>query len=280
MKKIPIHSLLAVMVIIMLACSIVTEDIETPRPPTRVPPTNLPVSGAIDSQIWQDGMQGLYVPEGEFKMGPEDGDSTILPDTIYLDAFWIDQTEVTNAMYEKCVEAGVCSPPSADDSYTRDSYFGDSQYADYPVIYVNWYQAQEYCNWAGRRLPTEAEWEKAARGTDARKYPWGEQPPTCDLAHYTPCLNDSAIVSSHLAGASPYGALDMAGNVWEWVSSLKWGYAYDANDGREDPDASGSRVKRGGSWSYLGVGNDFYTTIRSGSFPESSYHNLGFRCAR
>ena len=139
---------------------------------------------------------------------------------VVLDAFWIDQTEVTNKMYALCVQTSVCTPPSSTNSSTRPSYYENPEFEDYPVIYVDWYKAKTYCEWAGRRLPTEAEWEKAARGTDGRNYPWGKDAPNKMLLNYNGNVGDTTEIGKYPAGASIYGALDMAGNAWEWVSSL------------------------------------------------------------
>ena len=222
-------------------------------------------------------MMMVYVPEGEFEMG-QDGVAEPVH-TVYLDAFWIDRTEVTNRMYAQCVAAKACDAPSDSVSYTRDHYYGSPEYDDYPVIYVDWYKAKAYCEWTGRRLPTEAEWEKAARGTDGRTYPWGEDV-NCELANYDPgtrCVGDTSKVGSYPEGASPYGALDMAGNVWEWVSTLYDEYPYEANDGREDLDASGLRVLRGGSWRYSD--HSARAAYRYRVNPDGSNYRNGFRCA-
>ncbi|HTP07315.1 MAG TPA: SUMF1/EgtB/PvdO family nonheme iron enzyme, partial [Anaerolineae bacterium] len=166
-----------------------------------------------------DGAPMVLVPAGEFTMG-----SDLLPNerpihTVQLNAFWIDQSEVTNESYAKCVAAQQCPPPVEGYSTQHpDGYFANSKYSNFPAANVNWSEADRYCQWAGKRLPTEAEWEKAARGTDARKFPWGN---TFDPARANSALNLDLIttaVDSHPNGASPYGAVDMAGNVWEWVA--------------------------------------------------------------
>jgi len=241
----------------------------------------------------KDGMVMLYVPAGKFEMGYADGkkDENSVH-TVHLDAFWIDQTEVTNAMYRKCEDAGVCERPTQAtyalkriNSSTRDDYYLNPEYDNYPALYINWSQASIYCDWAERRLPTEAEWEKAARGTDGRIYPWGNEFPNPDLANFGGFLGDTTAVGSYPAGASPYGAMDMAGNVWEWVYDW-YDPEYYENSPRRNPQGpeSGSfHIERGGCWrpsekpirsTYRG----WYTPPFLGSVVVA--HNYdGFRCA-
>ncbi len=250
--------------------------------------TAVPISTQISSV---DGMTMVYVPEGNFLMGsPDDvGDPDEHPQhTVYLDAYWIDQTEVTNAMYEKCVTAGACAAPSDNSSNTHGSYYGNSEFDSYPVIRVSWNQANAYCHWAGRELPTEAQWEKAARGTDGRTYPWGNQNPDSALANYNGDVWDTTEVGSYSAGASPYGALDMAGNVWEWV--MDWYdenyYANSTNKNPTGPSSGTDRSLRGGSWNNnsgyeLRVANrsGFDPMLTKNNFDGFSFINFGFRCS-
>ncbi len=245
-------------------------------------PTATPTLDIVSTQISPiDGMVQVYVPAGSFQMGSDSGDPDEKPvHPVMLDAFWIDHTEVTNAMYTLCVEAGKCSPPSSSKSYTRDNYYGDAQYNNYPVIYVSWDNANAYCDWAGRRLPTEAEWEKAARGTDGRTYPWGNDAPDSNLLNFNSNVGDTTEVGAYPSGASPYSALDMVGNVWEWVNDW-YDEAYYGNLPSENPQgpASGQyRVLRGGSWSF-GVGG-VRAAYRDRGEPGYFSGRIGFRCAR
>jgi formylglycine-generating enzyme required for sulfatase activity/RsiW-degrading membrane proteinase PrsW (M82 family) len=250
----------------------------------------------------------VYVPAGEFIMGSTVAQvdyalalcSEYIGDqckrswfederpqhTVYLDAFYIDKTEVTNAQCQACVEAGVCDAPS------DTTYYDDADYAQHPVVYASWNDADAYCRWAGKRLPTEAEWEKAARGTDGWTYPWGN---TFDGSELNFCdkncpykldasVDDgyagTAPVGSYQGGASSYGALDMVGNVYEWVADWYDPGYYNQSPGRNPPgpDSGEKRVLHGGSW-----GNDpsfVRSANRYGNAPDYRNNFVGFRCAR
>jgi formylglycine-generating enzyme required for sulfatase activity len=214
----------------------------------------------------------VFVPPGDFIMGSN---------TVYLDAFWIDKTEVTNAMFAQCVQAGACSPPRSSGSNTRESYYGNPEFDQYPVLYVSWWDANEYCTWAGGRLPTEAEWEKAARGIDGRPFPWGDEDPfgSNDLLNYY--AQDTTEVGTYPNGASPYGALDMAGNVSEWVAdwlSLEY-YTNPLPSNPPGPDSGEYRVWRGGSWA--NTSTDMVSTYgRTGNRPTDASGGIGLRCAK
>jgi eukaryotic-like serine/threonine-protein kinase len=286
-----------------IATSTPVEPTHTPQPSFTPTPDYTPTPGIGSARISDiDGMEQLYVPAGEFIMGTDDPAAKqviengraypeIPEHTVYLDGYWIDKYEVTNAQYGLCVAAGACEPPHSPANYTYSWYYGNPEFSDYPVVWVSWFQARDYCGWAGRRLPTEAEWEKAARGVDGRMYPWGNEPVDgtranfCDInctrthanGNFDDGYPDTAPVGSYPAGASPYGAMDMAGNVWEWTSTLIYPYPYDPDDGREDPDSTWERVWRGGPWS-----NGVWwmrATVRYRSVDFYKWYVLGLRCA-
>ncbi|GIK41437.1 MAG: hypothetical protein BroJett011_52700 [Chloroflexota bacterium] len=252
----------------------------TPLPTnTPEPPTNTPLPQTITAP---DGAPMVLVPAGPFEMGSNQGDNSEQPvHQVTLSAFYIDQYEVTNGQYAACVDAGACDSPADTSSFGREGYYGNPEYADYPVIWVNWYQAKTYCAWRGGQLPTEAQWEKAARGTDGRTYPWGEDI-DCERANYERCRDDTTPVGAYPAGVSPYGAYDMAGNVWEWVAD--W---YDENyysnlpsenpTGPKDEENKSSKVLRGGGWYY--VASNARATYRYDITPDGQLNVVGFRCA-
>jgi serine/threonine-protein kinase len=177
-------------------------------------------------------------------MGSNDGPENEQPaHRVYLDEYWIKRTEVTNVEYARCVADGACSEPDND-------RWNDGTYADRPVTNVSWYQANDYAKWVGGRLPTEAEWERACRGTDGRIYPWGNGAPNSTLLNYDKNVGDVIAAGSYPDGASPVGALDMAGNIWEWTADWYDGDYY-ANSPRENPkgpNVGTSRVLRGGGY--------------------------------
>jgi formylglycine-generating enzyme required for sulfatase activity len=261
---------------------------ETLEPSLTVAPTLTPTFTFIPTSYsfttWTrpaDGMVMVFVPEGISSMGSTAGDpSESPPHSVYLDAYWIDRTEVTNEMYHLCVEAGVCRLPSENSSNTDGSYYDRPAYADFPVIYVDWNAAAAYCAWVKGRLPTEAEWEKAARGTDGRTYPWGNSAPTCSLANYNGCRGDTSMVSSYLSGVSPFGALDLAGNVGEWVADWFGFYLGSGRlvDNPIGPDTGDARVFRGGSWN--SDDDSLRSFKRSWVPPTVSSYNIGFRCSQ
>ena len=222
-------------------------------------------------------------------MGSEDGASNENPvHTVYLDDYWIYRTEVTNALFAAFLNArgnqreGGFTWLDAKSRYVRirqsdGEWQADSGYADHPVVEVSWYGAAAYCQWVGGRLPTEAEWEKAARGDDGRTYPWGEGIDS-GLANYNGNVGEPTAVGSYPDGASPYGVLDMAGNVWEWVADW-WSPSYYSRSQSENPtgpEGGNGKARRGGSWDF------YYWDLRSAnrdrSYSGLTGFNVGFRC--
>ena len=242
-----------------------------------------PGSGCLLGECVETGEMKL-VASGSFWMGCNTTvDSECQSDEspyhqVTLSGYYMDKTEVTQAEYKKCVDAGECDTPSCDWDPTGTP--------NRPVVCVTWSQAGEYCVWAGKRLPTEAEWEKAARGTDGRKYPWGNETATCDYAVMYDgswgCGTGSTwdVCGKSPAGDSPYGLCDMAGNVYEWVSD--WydsGYYTNSQASNPTGPVSGSlRVLRGGS--FYSNDDSLRASFRYDVNPSVYSHSLGFRCAR
>jgi formylglycine-generating enzyme required for sulfatase activity len=239
--------------------------------------------GELEPQGAGDALEGMVsIPTGGFLMGCNDAkdeacDADEYPyHTVLLLAFRIDVTEVTQAAYQTCVTAGACSVPAAD---PPECGWDPLQRGEYPVVCVTHEQARTYCAWQGKRLPTEAEWERAARGTDGRIYPWGDAPPTCSVAASSECGQALVPAGSLSAGASVAGVLDMAGNAGEWVDD--W-YDVDYYSITVGPDPGGPstgayRVIRGGTMymttQYLRSSN------RSADEPAAQRFSVGFRCA-
>jgi formylglycine-generating enzyme required for sulfatase activity len=251
---------------------------------TLIPRTTATLAAGAIQWRGNDNAEMVYVPAGEFLMGSRDSDLQAAADekpqhTIYLDAFWIDKYEVTNALYKRCVDAGKCLAPPDRASSTRNSYYGNSAYDNHSVIYVSWDDANAYCRWADKRLPIEAEWEKAARGTEARIWPWGNTFDASRLNSREGARGDTIAVGGYPNGASPYGALDMAGNVFEWVADWYDPIYYKSAPSRNPsgPSSGGAKVLRGGSWNDI---QDYARAANRGYMPVSRDNYIGFRCAQ
>ncbi len=259
----------------------------------RSPTTDRPPACTSIGQRWvspRDGVTLVCVPAGTFQMGAADDDADARLDTkprhpVSLSAYWIDRTEVTNGDFAKCVELERCPPrPKAPGSTgvaskTRLDYYHDPAYAEYPVLTYTAEEAEAYCSCMGRRLPTEAEFERAAGGVDAKAYPWGDTL-DCDHASYLDCTPDTTDVHTPEAGSSSFGALNMAGNVWEWVSD--WYspdyYAQSPTQDPTGPSAGAYKTLRGGG--YSSVERDLLVTNRASGSPAHYYDGqMGLRCA-
>ena len=271
-----------------------TAPTETAQPPTptSLPPTPTSTPGIGSTMQGVDGMTLVYVPGGTFLMGSPDGvgDSNEHPQhQVTLDGFWIDLTEVTNEKFAVFLNRndkgnfteGGATWLDAGDSDARIYNSGGewqvkSGYEDHPVTEVTWYGANAYCLWADRQLPTEAQWEYAARGSDGSTYPWGNDSRSCDLANYSGCNGDTQPVGSHTAGKSWVGAFDLAGNVWEWVRDVCANYSSDSVTNPVILSGGVAKVLRGGSW--FDYEFDIRSANRSSNFPTYSYVSNGFRC--
>jgi formylglycine-generating enzyme required for sulfatase activity len=289
-----------------------TVVIDTPTPAHTSVPTITPTSTSTKKvtkiRIDTDVMEMVFVPAGEFMMGSSDNIINWTMDQnwcsicelgwfadeqpehiVDLDSFWIDKFEVSNKQYQSCVSAGFCTKPSSSSSSQRKSYYGNDTYDDYPVVNINWHDASSYCTWVGGRLPTEAEWEKAARGgidkiywvEESRLFPWGKDAPTCRLTNFSDCEGDTVPVNSNISGVSYYGALNMGGNVWEWVSDWYDEDYYSSKSNWLNPtgpvENTDKKVVKGGAFGYIG----WFVRVSTRAYGNPKVHlpYFGFRCA-
>jgi formylglycine-generating enzyme required for sulfatase activity len=254
--------------------------IETGVPPTVPPtvagpsptpfPTNTPRPAATPTSAPSNKPNSIYVPGGEFILGSDTGNEDETPQQdSFIDAFNIDIYPVTNAEYREFVEASGHTPPRS----WKEGTYPDGT-ADHPVTWVTWHDAQAYCEWAGKRLPTELEWEKSARGTEGRIYPWGDEFDSTKCNSKESGLGATSAVGSYPDGVSPYGVFDMAGNVWEWTGD--WYEAYRGSLYELSRYGEQFKVLRGGSWF---DGQDSVRAATRKSFdPNQGFSTIGFRC--
>jgi formylglycine-generating enzyme required for sulfatase activity len=284
--------------LLMSACQTgLPSPTEAALPPAQAPtdspaPTQMPTLPPPPRAVL-DASEKVAIAAGTFWLGCDPAHNNNLSclqdelpsQSVQLPDFKIDKYEVTNARYAECVQAGACTAPSSLASETRGQYFDNPEFIDFPVIFVSWKQAAAYCTWAGKRLPTEAEWEKAARGTTKNTFPWSDAAPNCKTSNAVKagglerCAEDTQPVGSYAGGASPYGVMDLAGNVWEWTASR---YLPNYLPGAPEEALTGQpadlyRVVRGGGWDSAPLN----LIISSRSFDPDFHNsnNLGFRCA-
>jgi formylglycine-generating enzyme required for sulfatase activity len=258
-----------------------TEEAPTPIPAEA---TTATANALLTEMTDGKGVEMVLVPAGTFQMGGGDPNAKSDEKPVHpvtLDAYYIDKFEVTNARYKVCVDAGVCVQPKHTYFFfnlPKQIYYGNLQYDHYPVVFVNWNMAKAYCEWRDARLPTEAEWEKAARGNlDTRIYPWEGNDLTCQEANFQQCVDRTSEVGNLPDGRSPFGTYDMAGNVWEWVADWYSANYYQntADHNPLGPNVGQSRVLRGGSWAKY----DVRVSNRARLAPYSTTFDIGFRCA-
>jgi formylglycine-generating enzyme required for sulfatase activity len=232
----------------------------------------------------------VYVPGGVFDMGSDQADPHAERDEwpkhqVSLSGFWMDKTEVTNALFARCVAAGACDPPYPPVLGMHAHHYESPQYADHPVLNVDWKHGWTYCDWAGGQLPAEAQWEYAARGPAEWRYPWGDAPPGETLLNYADVVSNTAPVGSYPQGASWCGALDLAGNVWEWTADWYRRYSSEPQVNPTGPERGIGHVLRGGSWldgaRFVRSTNRYVVREAFAEYgkPRSYGSGVGFRCA-
>lgn len=226
----------------------------------------------------KDGAPMRLVPAGEFTMGSNEVEDEQPIHQVHLDAFYLDQFETTAGRYATFLKETQLAPPRHWDEVRLP------QDDDRPVIGVTWFMAENYCHWAGKRLPTEAEWEKAARGSDGRTYPWGNEEPTAEHGNFGKRrwagYDTLAPVGSFKAGLSPYGIADLAGNVWEWVADWYAADYYQTSPSKNPTGPAHGEAKslRGGGWNYEGL--LARSADRNRDDPTAGISSYGFRCAK
>jgi sulfatase modifying factor 1 len=249
-----------------------------------------PVHNLAELPTSKDGAPMVVIPAGSFPMGvpagARDGGRDEYPrHDVFVDTFVIDKFEVTNGRYLEFVKTTGHRVPQNPRNPTRNLWQGDSiteSLAERPVINVDWFDAEAYCKWAGKRLPTEAEWEKAAKGTSDRRFPWGNVEPTSKHLNYNqPWIGEKTLmpVGSYEAGKSPYGVYDMAGNVWEWVNDWYDAQYYEKSPKKnpKGPDTGTKKVIRGAGWQNETPTVRIFTRVESD--PTVRNESTGFRCA-
>ena len=299
------RNILSVLLLMLLLSGCIMETPIQPAQPvveeeTEIIPTDVPEPGSevpaepCEEPVVFELPEGMVlIPATEYMMGcdPEHNNgyacsSDELPlHPVSLSSFGIDVYEVTNVQYAECVAADGCLPPYAIASQSSHNYYENPEFANFPVINVKWEQAQADCSWAGKRLPTEAEWELAARGTTPKAFAWGDDAPDCtkanayDTASMSACVGDTTAVGSYPDGASEFGVMDMTGNVWEWVadSYIEDFYSVSPIENPIAEEANQLRAVRGGGW----ASNWLASRLTSRAYDLSFYSgmDLGFRCA-
>lgn len=288
---------------------------------TTVLPSSSPAATALTFTDAAQNQGMILVPAGTYPIGSGEAEDTQPVHQVSLYAFWIDRDEVTNAQYAEFLNSLAIQPlqdapagqvrsgnlPQAaaslftegaegsqqqplialDDEHSHiaiqnERFVAQSGYEQHPVTETTWRGAKQFCEWRGARLPTEVEWEAAARGKEGRLYPWGNNLPTPDRAVYGRRSGETATVGTHTAGATPDGIHDLAGNVAEWTSTLYRPYPYNPDDGREQLDNSGERVTRGGDHVFDSAPNELTAYYRVGfsRAPDRGHRHIGFRCAQ
>ena len=236
------------------------------------------VTITVLERLFNEVAEMIEIPAGTFVMGSATGAVDEGPEhTVQLDTYWIDKYEVSTVQYQACVDAGNCEPTGT----TAGCNSVASERSDHPINCVNWTQADTYCLWSQKRLPTEAEWERAAKGDGRRPFPWGHEAPSHDLLNFNNNVGSTTRVGSYPLGTSPFGLHDISGNVQEWTGDF---YAADyytdsPTSNPQGPTEGVLRVVRGASWK-LGIPQEVLTTtVRFAFVPSTRDHSLGFRCA-